>query len=447
MILKGSQRGNAAQLARHLMNVRDNEHVELYELRGFVAEELDGALLEAEAIARGTRCKQCLFSLSLNPPANADVSVAEFEAAVEMAESRLGLEGQPRAIVFHEKEGRRHAHVVWSRIDGAEMKAVPLPFYKRRLMDVSKELYLTHQWEMPRGLIDQSLRNPLNFTRAEWQQARRVQHDPRLIKAMFQSCWERSDSAGALQNALEEHGYWLARGDRRGHVVVDFRGEVYALARWSGVKTKEVRARLGDPKELPSVEEIRGRIAERMTDQLHRYVQEVDTGYRKLEPSAEFKRLNMVQRHRDERAALEQDQRARWEAETQARSERLPKGLGGLWSRVTGKYAKIRRQNEYEAWQALQRDRAEKDQIISRQLEERRELQTTIDRMRENRAQEVKALNKEIAEYVRMQEERGQSLSEIFGQKAGKEREAKGRDVSRKRGLYRGGDDALEPEL
>ena len=183
------------------------------------------------------------------------------------------------------------------------MKAIPLPFYKRRLMEVSKELYLTHQWEMPQGLIDQSLRNPLNFTRAEWQQARRIQHDPRLIKAMFQNCWERSDSAGALQNALEEHGYFLARGDRRGHVVVDFRGAVYALARWAGVKTKEVRARLGDPKELPGVEEIRGRIAERMTDQLRRYVQEVDTGYRKLEPSAEFKRLSMVQRHRDERAS------------------------------------------------------------------------------------------------------------------------------------------------
>lgn len=35
MILKGSQRGNAAQLARHLLNLRENEHVELHELRGF----------------------------------------------------------------------------------------------------------------------------------------------------------------------------------------------------------------------------------------------------------------------------------------------------------------------------------------------------------------------------------------------------------------------------
>jgi hypothetical protein len=38
MILKGSQRGNAAKLARHLMNIRDNAHVELRKLRGVVSE-------------------------------------------------------------------------------------------------------------------------------------------------------------------------------------------------------------------------------------------------------------------------------------------------------------------------------------------------------------------------------------------------------------------------
>ena len=48
MILKGSQRGNAAELARHLMNVQGNEHVELHELRGFISDEqLLDALLEA----------------------------------------------------------------------------------------------------------------------------------------------------------------------------------------------------------------------------------------------------------------------------------------------------------------------------------------------------------------------------------------------------------------
>ncbi|MEO0699909.1 MAG: relaxase/mobilization nuclease domain-containing protein, partial [Pseudomonadota bacterium] len=181
MILKGSQRGNAANLSRHLMNARDNEHVELHELRGFASETLDGALLEAEAISKGTRCTQALFSLSLSPPQDETVSIETFEASIEMIEQRLGLEDQPRAIVFHEKEGRRHAHAVWSRIDAQEMKAVPLPFFKTRLMEVSKELYLEHGWDMPKGLISREMRNPLNFNRAEWQQAKRQHQDPRLI--------------------------------------------------------------------------------------------------------------------------------------------------------------------------------------------------------------------------------------------------------------------------
>ncbi|EKF40103.1 relaxase/mobilization nuclease family protein [Nitratireductor indicus C115] len=66
MILKGSQRGNGQNLAAHLLNVSDNEHVRLHELRGFVSEDLHGAFHEVEAISRGTRCRQYLFSLSLS---------------------------------------------------------------------------------------------------------------------------------------------------------------------------------------------------------------------------------------------------------------------------------------------------------------------------------------------------------------------------------------------
>ena len=42
MILVGSQRAGASALADHLMNDRDNDHVELMELRGFMAETLRG---------------------------------------------------------------------------------------------------------------------------------------------------------------------------------------------------------------------------------------------------------------------------------------------------------------------------------------------------------------------------------------------------------------------
>ena len=115
MILVGNQRGGARDLAQHLLK-EENDHVELHELRGFSSETLHGALNEAHAVSQGTRCKQFLFSLSLNPPKNERVSTDAFERAINQAEARLGLNGQPRAVVFHEKEGRRHAHAVWSRI-------------------------------------------------------------------------------------------------------------------------------------------------------------------------------------------------------------------------------------------------------------------------------------------------------------------------------------------
>ena len=106
----------------------ENERVEVHELRGFASDELMGALNESYAISRATKCKQYMFSLSLNPPKEADVSNEDFENAIGRVEEKLGMTGQPRAIVFHEKDGRRHYHAVWSRIDIEEMKAAQLSF-------------------------------------------------------------------------------------------------------------------------------------------------------------------------------------------------------------------------------------------------------------------------------------------------------------------------------
>lgn len=406
MILKGSQRGNAAQLAKHLMNMRDNEHVELHELRGFMTEDkLHDALKEAEAIAKGTRCKQHLFSLSLNPPENTHVDTATFEAAIEMAEQKLGLNGQPRAIVFHEREGRRHAHGVWSRIDTDTMTAKHMAFTKRRLMEVSRELYLQHGWNMPKGMIDREARNPLNFSRAEWQQANRAKQDPRMVKALFKDAWQRSDSAESLKAALEQRGYYLAKGDHRGVVALDYRGEAYALSRWSGVKAKEVSARFERADALPSVDEQRQKVAGLVADNLRSHRQQIEDGYKRLRPSLEYKRVQMVERHRIERTGLAQLQKQREEREAAARAARLPqKGFGKLWSRITGKYSDLKAQNEHDAWQSLRRDQAERDRVIAKHLDERQRLQTAIKKMREDRIKELVAVRQEIANYMLMKQ-------------------------------------------
>ena len=48
---------------------------------GFAASDLAGALEEAHAVAKGTQCKQFLFSLSLNPPKDAEVGIDAFDEA------------------------------------------------------------------------------------------------------------------------------------------------------------------------------------------------------------------------------------------------------------------------------------------------------------------------------------------------------------------------------
>ena len=53
MILKASERGDAGQLARYLLAMRENDHVELHDVRGFVSGNLPRAFSEADAIAQG----------------------------------------------------------------------------------------------------------------------------------------------------------------------------------------------------------------------------------------------------------------------------------------------------------------------------------------------------------------------------------------------------------
>ncbi len=405
MILKGSQRSGATNLANHLMNDRDNDHVTLFEVRGFVARDLHGALSEAYAISKGTKCEQFMFSLSLSPPKEADVSEQDLLDAVERAEKAVGLDGQPRAIVFHEKEGRRHAHAVWSRIDASTMKAINLPHFKNRLVALSRELYLDHGWDMPDGLRRDGGKSPLNFTLAEWQQAKRLKLDPREIKQSFQDAWKQSDNLKAFKHALEDKGYFLAKGDRRGFVALNIDGEVFSVPRMLGIKTKEVKAKLGDHEHLPSVDETKRTIAGKVTEQIRTYIDQVDQKHEQDFEPLKQKRTEMVKLHRAERAKLKVGQKQRWQEESKERSAKLNKGLRGLWQTLSGAASKIKKQNEQEAWQSLKRDQEQRDDLVKAQMRDRRMLQIDIDKLRRRHIQNRTILAREISQTMRMSEQ------------------------------------------
>ena len=143
-----------------------------------------------------------------------------------------------------------------------------MPFFKRKLMDPSRELYIENGWQMPLGMVTSQERDMRNSSLAEWQQAKRAKKDVREIKAAFQDSWAISDSKAAFAAALDERGYKLALGDRRGLATVDHKGEVYAIARWVGLRTNAIKARLGDGSDLPGVadrtREFAGQISGRL---------------------------------------------------------------------------------------------------------------------------------------------------------------------------------------
>ncbi|MEM7545882.1 MAG: relaxase/mobilization nuclease domain-containing protein [Pseudomonadota bacterium] len=396
MILKASQRSGAAQLSSHLLNGVENDHVEVIEVRGFMADDLGGALLEAYAISKATRCRQYLFSLSLNPPKDYVASEKEFLSAIDRAEETLGLTDQPRVVVVHEKEGRRHAHVVWSRIDGEAMKAIPMSHFKRKLNALSRDLYFDHGWELPNGLKTHGGRNPLNFTLAEWQQAKRQKIDPREIKQAIKGAWERSDSLKGLQSALEDQGYFLACGDRRGFVVLDTQGEVYALSRWAGIKAKEVKAKLGSPDQLASIDEAKAMIRSKVTDQMRGYIAQVkDRHEEQLAPLRDEHR-SMKEAHATERRKLREGQEKRWVKETKARSARLNTGMRGLFDRLTGKAKATQAENLLEARQCAARDQAQRTFMIEAQMRERQTLQFRFHALRQKQREERRLLAQQI---------------------------------------------------
>ncbi|MBL0701084.1 MAG: hypothetical protein JJV92_09405 [Desulfosarcina sp.] len=409
MILKGNQRAGGRQMALHLLK-SENEHVKVHEVSGFIANDVLGAINEAYALSKGTKCKQFMYSLSLNPPQNERVPVTVFENTLTRVEKKLGLEGQPRVVIFHEKEGRRHAHCVWSRIDTENMKAINISHPKLKLNDIAKSLYLEHGWKMPDGFRDKSKKNPLNYTRAEWQQALRINRRPDDIKRELQEAWAVSDSKGSFSAALQDQGYYLARG-RRGFVAVDVHGQVYSLTRQLDQKKKALEERLGKADTLPEASEIKIQINGRLNKLFNKFSDELNLKHEKENrPLDKAKaKAKMLYRHRKDRERLDEIQKKRWHAEELRRCVRVRNGFKGLWDKLTGSYQKNRNR---KAWLAYQRDQKQQEELIKKQLAERQNLQTQINLLREKQEKERKALTHDLSHVSSMEKDKVKQTQE-----------------------------------
>lgn len=408
MILKGNRRSGAKDLALHLMKV-ENDHVEIHELRGFVSDTLMGALNETYAMSKGTRCQKFIYSMSVNPPPGEKASTADILDAIEKSEKTLKLKGQPRAIVFHEKDGRRHAHVVWSLIDSQKMKAVRLRDDRIKLQPLTRELFIEHGWEMPPGLLDKTNRDPRNYTLKEYHQAKKSGKNARDIKGAIQTAWAISDSRTAFIHALEERGFKLAKGAKKGKIVcVDMFGVVRAIPKALGIPVKAVRAKIGDGDDLQSVDKAMEKTASLMHSKLNSFKEETASTTRQKTRDFEHRRQDLVRRQRLERQSLKDRQEKRQAEECRVSRERFRNGIKGLWDGLRGHNKRIRSANELEALESLRRDRQERDTLIHSHLEQcqhinlfKMELGQEFVRERQHIERDVQTYNDMRREYSR----------------------------------------------
>jgi hypothetical protein len=272
MIPKASQRGLGQDLATHLQNAYDNEYVEIAEVRGAVARDLHGAFAEWEVCAHAmTGCRNYLYSLSVNPdPAQGQLTRAQYRDYIDRVEGKLGLSGQPRAVVFHIKDGREHCHVVWSRIDTEHGKAVHQPFDRQKLMMVTRQFAREHGLALPDGMVpdagrERGRKRRLSLYEEHQQDTTGLTKEERIRQVT--EAWRRSDGARAFVRALEELGYVLATG-KRPYVLVDLYREMNALPKLiddRAVRTRDIRAFLQrdfPPESLPSVDEAKALVAQ-----------------------------------------------------------------------------------------------------------------------------------------------------------------------------------------
>ena len=147
-----------------------------------------------------------------------------------------------------------------------------------------------------------------------------------------------------------------------------------------------------------------------------------------------------MESQRSERALLEQKQKDRWEAETNERAKRLTSGLKGIWHRLTGKYARVQRQNELDALLAMQRDRKEKDELIFKHIEQRQQLALRQRSELSRRDLEIEQLKQDIHQYRTMKSGDPSKLKEEFHKASEKAERAPKREQGRNQ------DRGYEPE-
>ena len=262
MIIKGNPAGSAKFWSKHLLRDDTNERAVVKEIKGLLAEDLPSALREMKAIGDQSRSHgNSMYQANINPRDDEHLTPEQWKEAVDTLEKNLGLEGHQRVVVEHVKNGRQHYHIIWNRVDVDTLRVSDMGgnwhIHEKTARELEAKFGLTPTpTPTPEQLAEKKSAPELYEIRA----AERSGIEPAALKAELTELWNRTDSGQAFASAVEQHGFILAKGDRRDFCIIDEAGDAHSLARrLDGVKAKDVRERMADVDRdsLPTVAEAR----------------------------------------------------------------------------------------------------------------------------------------------------------------------------------------------
>jgi hypothetical protein len=228
MVIKGRSRSNGVQLANYLLQSKENDRARILDVRGTAQpDDLLRSLREMSMTSELTkRGKLGLYHAQVNPAIGEDqpMTYEDWLKAADILEQHLGFDGQKRAIVLHEKNGRVHGHIVWEKYDHDTGK-------------LRSDSHNFKKHDQARAQIEQTLGHERTPQRAD--------REP-TDKQRLTQLWQDHPEGRGFIEAAEKAGYIVAQGnDRRPFRVVTPDGQSLDLTRQlDDIKTKAVRDRL-----------------------------------------------------------------------------------------------------------------------------------------------------------------------------------------------------------
>ncbi|WP_299765187.1 relaxase/mobilization nuclease domain-containing protein [uncultured Dokdonia sp.] len=238
MICKGGTRSYPTSLAQHLLKT-DNERVVVVELKHTATQDLKQALNDMHATIAMTQGKKSLYHAQINPAKDEQMTSPQWLYAVDEMERRLGFVDQPRAVVYHEKKGRAHMHVVWQRTD----------IEKGKVIETSNDYYIHKKLgrDLERKFKHKELKAEFSENWEKMNEREQTARDgylsPKQLKARIKQLYKNHSDPKEFQKALKKAKFDLAKGNR-GLVIVSSKNQIHSLGRYTGQKKKDIEKHL-----------------------------------------------------------------------------------------------------------------------------------------------------------------------------------------------------------